>query len=204
MRDGTCREALADDPHPLFVIFLGPLTDLASAYLMEPRIAEKLTAIWIGGGPYPNGGWEFNLSNDVHAANVVMGSPIPLWQVPRNVYSSMKVSLAELEHRVKPCGEIGRYLFEQLVRFNEEYGNNANRWPLGEAWSLGDSPAVSLLLDDHEFGYELKPAPRITPDMHYVHHQSERKIRVYHYVDPRFTLEDMYAKLALFAGKAGQ
>jgi inosine-uridine nucleoside N-ribohydrolase len=202
--DAIIREALADDPHPLFVIFLGPLTDLASAYLMEPRIAEKLTAIWIGGGPYPNGGWEFNLSNDVHAANVVMGSPIPLWQVPRNVYSSMKVSLAELEHRVKPCGEIGRYLFEQLVRLNEEYGNNANRWPLGEAWSLGDSPAVSLLLDDHEFGYELKPAPRITPDMHYVHHQSERKIRVYHYVDPRFTLEDMYAKLALFAGKAGQ
>jgi inosine-uridine nucleoside N-ribohydrolase len=27
------REALSGDPHPLYVIFLGPLTDLASAYL---------------------------------------------------------------------------------------------------------------------------------------------------------------------------
>ena len=44
------REAMKDDPRRLFVIFLGPLTDLASAYLMEPRIANRLTAIWIGGG----------------------------------------------------------------------------------------------------------------------------------------------------------
>lgn len=194
--EAIIREAMSDDPHPLYVIFLGPLTDLAAAYLMEPRIADRLTAVWIGGGAYPNGGWEFNLSNDVHAANVVMASPIPLWQVPRNVYSMIKVSLAELENRVKPCGEIGKYLFEQMVRFNDE---QAHGWPRGESWSLGDSPAVSLLLDDHEFGYEEMPAPRITPDMHYVHHQNERKIRVYHYVDSRFTLEDMYAKLALFA-----
>ncbi|RPK31470.1 hypothetical protein EDO6_02097 [Paenibacillus xylanexedens] len=30
---------------------------------------------------------------------------------------------------------------------------------------MGDSPAVSILLDDHEYGYEMKPAPRITNDM---------------------------------------
>ena len=41
------REALADDPKPLYVIFLGPITDLAAAYLQEPSIADKLTAVWI-------------------------------------------------------------------------------------------------------------------------------------------------------------
>ena len=68
------REAMKDDPRRLFVIFLGPLTDLASAYLMEPRIANRLTAIWIGGGVYPCGSPEFNLANDVNAANVVFSS----------------------------------------------------------------------------------------------------------------------------------
>ena len=29
------EEAMKDDPRPLYVTFLGPLTDLASAYLME-------------------------------------------------------------------------------------------------------------------------------------------------------------------------
>ena len=197
--EAIIREALADDSAPLYVIFLGPLTDLASAYLMEPGIADKLTAIWIGGGQWPNGGWEFNLSNDVHAANVIFQSRMELWQVPRTVYTTMRVSIAELAYKVKPYGEIGNYLFQQLVDFNEKYANSPH-WPKGEMWSLGDSPAVSLLLDDHEYGYELKPAPRITEDMHYVHVQNERLIRVYHYVDPRFTLEDMFAKLALNYG----
>jgi purine nucleosidase len=198
--DSIIREALSDDPHRLFVVFLGPLTDLASAYLMEPRIADRLTAIWIGGGPYPNGRNEFNLSNDIHAANVVMGSRIPLWQVPQNVYNTMRVSLAELEARVSPHGEIGKYLFEQLIQFNDD---NAHGWPRGECWGLGDSPVVSLILDDLEFsdGFVTVPAPRITPEMHYVHHQTERMIRVYRNVDVRFTLEDMYAKLELFAKK---
>lgn len=195
--EAIIREALSDDPHRLFVVFLGPLTDLAAAYLLEPRIADKLTAIWIGGGAYPQGGTEFNLSNDIHAANVVMASPIPLWQVPRNVYCTIRVSLAELERRVKPCGQVGAYLFEQLVRFNEKHGNRPV-WPKGEMWSLGDSPAISLILDEHEYSYELRPAPRITADMHYIHDQQERLIRVYNNVDARFTLEDMFAKLELF------
>jgi hypothetical protein len=191
------REALQDDPAPLYVIFLGPITDLASAYLLEPRIAERLTAVWIGGGPYPEGGEEFNLGNDINAANVVFRSPIPLWQVPKNVYSMIRVSLAELAVKVRPRGEIGRYLFDQLENFNRERGSHS-RWPKGEMWSLGDSPAVSLLLDDHMFHYEMREAPLVLPDGRYEPQPGARRIRVYRYVDSRFTLEDLYAKLELF------
>lgn len=193
--DFIIEEAMKDDPTPLYVTFLGPLTDLAIAYLKEPRIANRLTALWIGGGPWPNGGEEFNLSNDIHAANIVFASEIPLWVVPQDVYRSVRVSIAELAVSVNPYGEIGAYLYDQLVKFNFNHD-----WPLGEVWHLGDSPAVSLLLDDHEFGYEMKPAPKITADMHYVHYQTDRLIRWYHYVDPTFTLQDMYAKLKLYYG----
>lgn len=198
--DLIIREAMADSDKPLYVIFLGPLTDLASAYLKEPAIENRLTAIWIGGGAWPDGESEFNLSNDIDAANVVMRSNIPLWQVPRNVYSTIRVSIAELAVKVKPYGKIGEYLFQQLYDFNFKMKDNM-RFPKGEMWSLGDSPAVSLLLDPHEYHYEMKPAPRITPDMRYVHYQKERLIRVYNYVDPRFTLEDMFAKLKLHYGE---
>ena len=113
------REAMKEDTRPLFVTFLGPLTDLASAYLIEPRIAERLTAIWIGGGRYPAGGSEFNLGNDIDAARVVFNSNIPLWQVPQNVYEMMYVSMAELECRVRPYGEIWKYIFNQLVEHSQ-------------------------------------------------------------------------------------
>ncbi|GIP19214.1 hypothetical protein J40TS1_48560 [Paenibacillus montaniterrae] len=199
--DLIIKEALADDPRPLYVIFLGPITDLAAAYLLKPEIAGKLTAVWIGGGAWPNGEEEFNLSNDIDAANVVLESQIPIWIIPRSVYTTMRVGIAELHTRVRPYGKVGKYLYDQLVDFNMQL-QGSSHWPKGEMWSLGDSPAVSVLLDEHEYGYEWKPAPRITKDMRYVHHQKERLVRWYHFIDPRFTLEDMYAKLQIHYGSS--
>jgi purine nucleosidase len=193
------KEALSDDPTPLYVVFLGNLTDLAAAYLAEPKIAEKLTAVWIGGGEYPSGGLEFNLWMDINAANVVFKSNIPLWQVPKNVYKMIRVSLAELQCRVQPCGEIGNYLFQQLVDFNEKLGSNLE-WPHGESWNLGDSPTVSVLLEDHEHQYDWIPAPIFSKEMYYIHGQNNRAIKVYRSVDARFTLEDFYCKLYLNYG----
>jgi len=60
------EEAMKDDPRPLFVCNLGAVTNLASAYLMKPEIVERITVIWIGGAPYPTGGFEFNQNNDYY------------------------------------------------------------------------------------------------------------------------------------------
>lgn len=193
------REAMKEDKRPLFVTFLGPLTDIASAYLMEPAIADRLTVIWIGGGQYPVGGPEFNLGNDIHAANVVFSSPIPVWQVPKNVYEMMPVSFAELEYRVQPKGKIGAYLFEQLMEYQMEEGSRKSPFRTGETWVLGDSPAPGLLLYEHRFCFDWICAPYISADMTYAHTKRNRPIRVYNSVDPRLILEDFYCKLALFA-----
>ena len=195
------EEAMKEDSRHLYVTFLGPLTDLASAYLMEPAIAGRLTAIWIGGGMYPIGAPEFNLGNDVHAVNVVMGSGIELWQVPKNVYEMMPVSMAELEYRVSRCGEIGKYLFDQLVACSLKPSSLHSAFRTGETWVLGDSPAPGLILYEHRWEYDLIPAPRISPEMTYIPGTGERKIRVYRRIDSRLILEDMYCKLALFAEK---
>ncbi len=192
------KEAMSDDPRPLFVTFMGPLTDLASAYLIEPRIANRLTAIWIGGGKYPIGGVEFNLGNDIHAANVVFSSAIPVWQVPKDVYEMIPVSFAELEYRVEPYGEIGKYLFNQLVAHSQADIPRKSPFRTGESWVLGDSPAVGLILYEHRFEFDYVPAPQITQDMAYIHTGFNRPIRVYKRIDPRLILEDFYCKLALF------
>ena len=163
---------------------------------MDPTIAGKLTCIWIGGGDWPKGGEEFNLSNDIHAANVVLQSGIPVWQVPRDVYSMVRVSLAELQLKVRPHGKIGRYLFQQLVDFNTAMGDQPG-WPLGESWSLGDSPAIGLLLDEHLFDYDVRPVPFIDGQMHYLPLDSDKTLRVYKWMDARFILEDLFSKLAL-------
>ena len=103
--DLIIEEGLRDDPRPLHVAFYGPLTDMASALLLEPRLAERaVRVVWIGGGAWPAGGPEFNLGNDVHAANVVMRSRVEVWQIPRPVYRLMPVSYSELLEKVAPHG----------------------------------------------------------------------------------------------------
>lgn len=194
------EEAMKDDKTPLYVISLGPITDLASAYLLEPKIADKVTAVWIGGGDYPKGGWEYNLFNDPAAANVILKSKMPVWQIPRAVYSTMRTSLSELTYKVKPHGKIGEYLVDQMETFNDWASNkfpNIN-WPKGESWSLGDNPAVSVLLDEHEYGYKEQPVSVFDlKSLEYKKYKSNKKVRVYQYVDPRFTLEDMFSKIAM-------
>ena len=195
------REAMKEDDRPLFAIFLGPLTDMASALLMEPGIASRMTAIWIGGGRYPSGGPEFNLGNDVNAANVVFQSKMDVWQVPKNVYEMIPLSLAELEYKVAPCGEIGSYLLQQLDEHANEEGPRNSPFRTGEVWVVGDSPAVGLLLYEHRFEFDWVQAPLITADMTYVQTGLNRPIRVYKKIDSRLILDDFFAKLALFHAK---
>ena len=142
---------------------------------------------------------EFNLGNDVNAVNVVFGSTMPVWQVPKNVYEMMPVSMAELEYRVRPQGAVGRYLFDQLVAYSQTPESRASAFRTGESWVLGDNPAPGLLLYEHRFQFDWVPAPYVTADQTYAAIGRNRPIRVYKGIDSRLILDDLYAKLALFA-----
>lgn len=92
---------------------------MASALLEEPRLIERdIVVVWIGGPPYDGTvsaySHEFNLSNDVHAANVVFASGLTIWQIPMNIYTQVGVGYAELEERVRPCGTARRWLMEDM------------------------------------------------------------------------------------------
>mgnify|MGYP002619166003 FL=1 len=196
------EEAMKDDKRPLYIACQGAVTDVASALLMKPEIADRMTVIWIGGGDYPKGGFEFNLMMDIHAVNVIFSSNVPVWQVPMSLYKVMAVSLAELQLKVRPCGEIGKYLFEQMVDFNHVAAKYDMEWPHGEIWGLGDQGTVAVLMEElQKVSYDLVSAPRIAEDMTYIHGQNNREIRVYNYLDARLTLEDFFAKLQLNFGK---
>jgi purine nucleosidase len=186
---------------PLFVAFLGPLTDMASAILLDPEIVHRdVVVIWIGGVGY--GGVqafprvEFNLGNDIAAANVVYDSGITVWQVPSNVYSQVSVSYAELEEKIGGTSKLADYLINQMVEWNRTYWHE----PI-ESRSLGDSPAISLLLYPWGGSFRMTPAPRFGQEGHYVP-GAGHPIRVVESVDVRFLLEDMFAKIRKFGREA--
>lgn len=55
----------------------------------------------------------------MEAANAVLQSRAPVWQIPANVYGSILVGLAELQEQMLPYGEIGRMLFEQMAAYRQ-------------------------------------------------------------------------------------
>lgn len=184
-------------PGPVAIIVLGPLTDVASALLLEPQLADNpdVAIVWVGGDPYDEVhavglGFEYNLSNDVYAANVVLQSGIRVQQIPWTVYSMVGVGYAELDARVAPYGAIGEYLVSQVKKYNDE-----SEWTQ-EVRSLGDSPALGVVI--HPAGVRWRH--------HLVRHFEQpgrmtnravdgRTVAVADSVDVRFLLEDMFAKI---------
>jgi inosine-uridine nucleoside N-ribohydrolase len=204
-------EAMRESDSPLFVTLGGGLTELASAYRLEPRIAERLTAIWIGGPEYPGhadpppdlgdqGGSEYNLRIDVSAARIVFDSEIRLWQVPRNVYRQVLIGMAEIRAGIGPCGPLGKHLVSKLDWVIELAGDQGMN--LGETFILGDNPLVLLTAlqssfhaDPSSSRYVPMAAPGIDRDGSYVQRARGRVIRVYTDIDTRLILGDLLAKV---------
>ncbi|MBA8815174.1 inosine-uridine nucleoside N-ribohydrolase [Microbacterium halimionae] len=212
--DAIIAEALRDDVQsPLFYVAGGGLTDIASAYLIEPRIADRLTLVWIGGGEHeelaapPPGAMpiEYNLLIDVVAGQVVFNdSSLTIWQVPRDVYRQCLVSDAELRLRVAATGPLGRYMYDEIARVVGMVGIHASG--ASETYALGDSPLVLLTAlqsifepDSASSQHVERSTPALDDDGGYSAVPGARPMRVYTWVDTRLMFEDFYLKLAEFS-----
>lgn len=209
-------EAMRTDTRlPLYVTAGAGLSEVASALLIEPRIADRFTLVWIGGAPYPQGGGEFNLGLDPIAAQVVFNqSTVPVWQIPSDIYADCTVSGTELQAFVAPYGAVGSWLYDKVsenARKLSRYGLN-----LGETYTLGDSPLVLLTaLNDWlpsvmtpPFTYQRTSsshyveifAPHLSPTGSYAARDSGRRIRVYKSLDTRLMFSDFFAKMRISYG----
>jgi inosine-uridine nucleoside N-ribohydrolase len=208
------EEAMRDDTDlPLYIACGASLTEIASAYLREPRIAERLTVVWIGGHEHDGlaevapgaPDLEYNLHQDVVAGQIVFNqSSLRIWQVPRDSYRSCLYSRAELLVNLAPLGELGAHLASELGRvanWVHEMGASA-----GECYVLGDSPLVLLTAlqtafepDTASSSWTTIPCPTIGSDGLYTANPSGRPLRVYGLLDNRLMFEDMLAKFKLHA-----
>jgi purine nucleosidase len=209
------KEAMRDDTKlPLYIVCGAGLTDLASAWLLEPKIASRLTLVWIGGPEYtdiamPPPGYtslEYNLGIDITAGQIIFNkSDIPMWQVPRSTYRQVMLPYSSLLLHVKSQGKIGSYLANTIESVMKRISKFVN---LGEIYILGDSPLVLLTAlqssfeaDPSSSQYVLRPCPLINDQGLYEVNTSGRNIRVYKEVDVRLIFEDFFSKLNLFNEK---
>ncbi|MCC6456275.1 MAG: nucleoside hydrolase [Caldilineaceae bacterium] len=190
------RRALAspaDDP--LYVVAIGAITNVASAILQEPSIIEKIVVVWLGGHAlyWPNT-VEFNLKQDVVAAQIVFDCGVPLVHVPcYPVTSHLATTVSELEAYVSGRGAIGDYLVDIVKGYHDDH----------TAWSkpLWDVATIAYLINPEWVPTELVHSPILTDQVTWSVDHSRHLMRYATYIrrDPIF--RDLFAKLATASGK---
>ncbi len=132
---------------PLYVVAIGAITNVASAILLNPAVAENTVIVWLGGhAAHYHDTREFNMHQDVAAARVVMSSGVPFVQLPcQGVVSSFTISKPELEYWLKGKNPVADYLASNTIREAESYA-------AGSAWTrcIWDVTAVAWLMNDHD------------------------------------------------------
>ncbi|HHX65151.1 MAG TPA: nucleoside hydrolase [Chloroflexi bacterium] len=157
--DDLIARARARRNGPLYVLAIGAITNVASALLTAPDIIDRIVVVWLGGHPtYWPTAREFNLQQDVPAAQVVFDSGVPLVHVPcKNVAEHLRTTLPEMEAYVKGAGPIGDYLYGIFHDYHDDH----------YAWSkvIWDISTVAYLNDPDRVPTRLVPSPILRDDV---------------------------------------
>lgn len=144
----------------LYVVAIGAITNVASALLLDPAVAERIAVVWLGGHPHywPNNR-EFNLYQDPHSAQVVLDSGVPFIHVPcKNVAEHVKSTVPEMAELFKGRGAIGDYLYEIFAGY--EGMDEPTAWSK-EIWDLA---AVAWLVNPDFMPSQVVPTPLLNTD----------------------------------------
>jgi hypothetical protein len=173
---------------PLYVIAIGAITNVASAILVKPEIADRIVIIWLGGnGLHWVNNVEFNLTQDIAAARVVFGCGAALVHLPcQGVVTEFAASGPELEYWLRGKNELCDYLVDVTARA----AIHDSGIP---AWTrvIWDVTTVGWLLDGDFMEDRLEPSP--IPE--YDHHWSiDPRRHLYRYVY-RIKRDKLFAEL---------
>ncbi len=178
----------------LCVFATGAITNVASALLLDPGIADRITVVWLGGHPHawPDG-LEFNLCQDVAAAQTIVRSRVPFVQIPcKNVAEHLRTTVPEMAAHVRGRGAIGDYLFKIF----DGYDNAGDRAG-APGWSkpLWDIACVAVAIQPAAFEFQIIPRPTLTDDMRWLPGTTEDRMVVATDIRRDAIYGDLFARL---------
>jgi purine nucleosidase len=128
-------ETLMTAPEPVTVCTLGPLTNLALALVMEPRIAGRIAEIIAMGGSFSGGNVmpaaEFNIYVDPEAAAIVLGCGRPITLIPLDCTWQVR-ALPERLARIARIGTRSAEVVSQIMSYRADSEGGVGR-PLHDA-----------------------------------------------------------------------
>ena len=181
--------------NPLYIAAIGAITNVASALLLDPTVAERVYIIWLGANGFDFGSTaEFNLMQDVAAGRVVLRSGAPVVLFPAmGTTSHLQVSEPELEAALRGKNALCDYLLENTVSY-------MRRWHL-RRWHkvIWDIAAIGWFLDETFQKERIIHAPIPQYDHHFSEDGDGVFLRYVYSLDADRVLDSLFTKLESFS-----
>ena len=172
---------------PVIIVAIGAITNVASALIKCPELAKKTAVVWLGGNATHM--WynsEFNLRQDIPAAQVVFDSGIPFLQVPcAGVCTEFRTSVAELHHYLDNKNALCDYLVSNVAEECDKHEQIGVYTPSRIIW---DVTAAAALICPKYCNMVTIPRPIVTSDglyafddarPHYIYVRNLDRDRIY-------------------------
>ena len=174
------------DGEGLIVLALGAASNVASALLLDPSIAERVTVMFHGRSEktWPERSTQFNIMGDIIAATHLLESRAPL--IWFDTGTKLVAPMSETERRLAPAGRLGAFLHDYRYR-HESYQKETKGF-----FDLGD---VAWLIEPSLCSSDVIPAPTLTRWMYFDHTRTHGRMRFVSKIDVRRTWELFYERV---------
>ena len=122
VRDLIARGLASPADDPLYVVAIGAITNVASALLTAPALAEKIVVVWLAAtpstGPIPTSSTCARTRRLPHPARLRRA----LVLIPcMGVTSHLRTSVPEIERHVEPHGALGAFLASRFKELRDDH-----------------------------------------------------------------------------------
>lgn len=175
-------QSTAEDP--VYVIGLGAATDIASAFLIEPRIKDRVVVFWHLRSKWPDKCVNYNVFGDAHAARLLFNSPLPF--ILFDTGTDLTCSMEESKKFVWPQGKLGQYLHEY---------RQTKEWMMDPKKGFFDLGDIAALVDPALVSTEEVNCPEVDFDLTYRFKNTRGKILRVYAIDRDKTFDLFYNAL---------
>jgi inosine-uridine nucleoside N-ribohydrolase len=187
--------AMARPGEKLYVLAIAAPTNVASALLLEPRIADNIVIVWLGGNaPYWPDTNEFNMQQDVHSSRTLLDTGVPLVLLPCcPVTSHITTTVAELEAQLAPFSKLGAYLTNIVRDYRGDHPPGSLR-----AWAkvIWDISASAWAVNRDWVKTRELPCPILKDDMTWQLDPKRRRVQIAEWIDRDAIFTDFFTKAA--------
>ncbi len=152
---GRAAVAIADRvmaaPGQIDLVAIGPLTNIATAMLIEPGLAAAVRSLTVMGGYFTGTQGdvrvpgEFNIWADPEAAHIVLASPAPVRLVGLDVTYQVRMSQQQADRLARTGGPFGRYAGECALGWIETLRTRYPRSTTHGSFHLHDPLTVAAV-----------------------------------------------------------